>query len=120
MDFHMLQEKKYTFLGEEGHLEGQFKFSGLVRMASTMKGELTMGESSEENEGNHLTIERNGFFEGKMTCHHLDLYGEVWGEIHSTGRVVIHPTGRIQGKISAHQLVILPGAELDGEVHTNV
>ncbi|MBF0362276.1 MAG: polymer-forming cytoskeletal protein [Oligoflexia bacterium] len=108
-----IKEQNFSFLGVGAKLHGEFRLSGVVRVAAQMEGELFVESSGK------LIIERDGQFSGRLESDDIEIFGEVEGEIKSNGRVILRPCSKVNGKISCKDLVIYPGAILNIEGHTS-
>jgi len=110
----LLTLKKQTFshLGVGCKLTGDFFLSGVTKVASQISGTIQM------EEGSSLTIAHDGRFEGTIHCGNLDVFGQIHGEIFSTGRVTFHPCSKFEGKMLTKDLTVFPGAILDMEGNT--
>lgn len=101
----------YTFIGLGTQLQGNVIFKGDAKVAGSLKGEI-------RSETSPLSIEPTGRFEGTLYCHNLEVYGEVKGDIHSTGKVILYPSSQFEGQLQASQLVIHPGANVNMDAKT--
>lgn len=111
-EYIQLRQQDFSFLGKSSKIKGELYLSGTTHLASSIEGEIRMQEKSE------LTLEHESKVKGDIHCHNLEVYGEVQGNIYSTGLVTFHPTSRFSGKLSAQKLVIKPGADLNMDGHT--
>lgn len=106
-----LKNQTFSYVGRGGKQVGEFTFLGNTHLNSIIQGKITVeGDSL-------LTIEKFAEINGEIECHNLELFGVFSGEIHSSGKVVIHPTATVSGKIFAKNFSIFPGAvvNIDGE-----
>lgn len=104
--------QKFSLFGQGSRMSGTFKLLGHTRLWSHIEGEIQMQDDSD------LCIESEGRVEGTIVCGNLEIYGEVKGEIRSSGKLVIYPTARVQGQIQAANMVIHPGALVNMDGHT--
>lgn len=109
-----LDQQSFTFIGKETAIKGEFIFSGIVKVAGQIEGQVEMAGKGQ------LTLERTGKLEGSVSGHHIEIFGRFKGNLYSTGKVVIWPSAEVLGKIEAKSLVIYPGATLNIEGHTEV
>ncbi|ATH07540.1 hypothetical protein BIY24_06155 [Halobacteriovorax marinus] len=107
-----IEEQEFTLIGKKTRLSGVFNFNGLTHIAGIIEGDLNIKDKS------LLTIEESSEIEGKINCADLKIFGKVKGEIHSSGKVEIFPSGVIQGLIKSQNLVIHPGAIINIDGHT--
>lgn len=108
-DLITLKKQSFSHLGQGSRLTGEFFLSGVTKIASQMSGTIQM------EEGSSLTIAHEGNFQGTIHCGNLDIFGEVSGEIFSTGRVSFHPCSVFHGKLKSVGISIFPGAVVDME-----
>ena len=111
-EYIQLRQQDFSFFGKNAKIKGELHLSGTTHLASSVEGEIRMQEKSE------LILEHEANVKGDIYCHNLEVYGEVRGNINSTGLVTFHPTSRFSGKISAQKLMIKPGADLNMDGHT--
>jgi len=112
MDIVDIKSQKYSFLGENCLITGNLKLSGQTMISSSIDGDIMIEDKS------NLQIERSGFVKGSIYCHNLSIYGKVQGIIESTGKITIHSTAKVEGKITAECLKIYPGALVNIEGHS--
>lgn len=108
----MIQKQEFTYIGKATKLKGTFKFQGPTHLQGHINGDIIV-----EN-GANIVLEIGSLTEGTLQCFDLDIYGKFIGEIRSTGRVTIYPTGLFEGKILSKSLEILPGAVVNMSGHT--
>jgi cytoskeletal protein CcmA (bactofilin family) len=111
-EYIQLRQQDFSFFGKRAKIKGELYLSGTTHLASSVEGEIRMQDKSE------LTLEHEAIVKGDIHCHNLEVYGEVQGNIHSTGLVTFHPTSNFTGKVSSQKLIIKPGAELNMDGHT--
>lgn len=107
MDYINLESQDFSFLGKGSHLEGSFQLKGTTRLASFIEGSINMKDNAD------LFIETSGKIRGEIVCHNLEVYGEIEGVVRATGKVSLYPPARFSGEISAENLVIYPGAQVN-------
>jgi cytoskeletal protein CcmA (bactofilin family) len=66
--------------------------------------------------GNNLLIAEQGKIEAEIHISNVTIRGEVTGNIHASGRVVIEKTGRMRGDLDASRISIEDGAQFKGTV----
>jgi cytoskeletal protein CcmA (bactofilin family) len=108
-----IREQTFNFIGKNSHFKGHLTFEGQTRICGTIDGDVTI-----LNDG-QLIIEPTGKIKGKITGHHIEIYGEVEGEIQSSNKVIIKPASRVRGQINTETLTIMPGStvEIEGNTH---
>ncbi|WP_372654956.1 polymer-forming cytoskeletal protein [Halobacteriovorax sp.] len=107
-----IEEQEFTLIGKNTRLNGIFNFSGLTHIAGSLEGDVHIKDQS------LLTIEETSRIEGKINCADLKVFGTIKGEIISTGKVEIFPSGSLSGVIKSQHLVIHPGAIMNIDGHT--
>lgn len=65
-----------------------------------------------------IRIAENGAFAGKVSIDIAEIHGSFEGELTARSQLIIHATGRVQGKIRYGKLVIDEGGELCGDINT--
>lgn len=64
-----------------------------------------------------IRIAENGSFAGKVSIDIAEIHGSFEGELTARSQLIIHATGRVQGKIRYGKLVIDEGGELCGDIN---
>lgn len=64
-----------------------------------------------------IRIAENGAFAGKVSIDIAEIHGSFEGELTARSQLIIHATGRVQGKIRYGKLVIDEGGELCGDIN---
>ena len=62
-----------------------------------------------------LSIEQEARIKGIIKCADINIFGTFDGTIHATGRVTIHSSAIISGRIYANGLIVHPGSVLNIE-----
>jgi cytoskeletal protein CcmA (bactofilin family) len=65
---------------------------------------------------NDLLITEHGKTEAEIHIRNITIRGEVIGNIHASGRIVIEKTGRMRGDLAASVISIEDGAQFKGSV----
>lgn len=94
----------YNVLGAKSKLTGDLVLSGDAIITATIEGTLEMLD------GGKLILERGSFVKGKIKATHVEIFGEVEGEIECSGLVAIRSSAHVIGTIKSGRLVIYPGA----------
>jgi cytoskeletal protein CcmA (bactofilin family) len=66
--------------------------------------------------GSNLLVAEQGKIEAEIRIKNVTIRGEVAGNIHASGRVVIEKTGRMKGDLDASRISIEDGAQFKGTV----
>jgi cytoskeletal protein CcmA (bactofilin family) len=112
MSSNEIQLLNYSFLSESSTLRGEFDFSGDINIACFIQGKVTM-----LNNGT-LNLEPNGTIHGDIHGDSMVIKGEVKGQIHSAGKVVLKSSAKVEGSIQAQNLIVHPGAILSLSIKT--
>ncbi len=65
-----------------------------------------------------IRIAEKGAFTGKVSIDIAEIHGRFEGELTARSQLIIHATGRVNGKIRYGKLVVDEGGELCGDVNT--
>jgi cytoskeletal protein CcmA (bactofilin family) len=95
-------------MGPGAHYEGDLSFEGRVRV----DGHFTGRVYSEDL----LELGAEGVIEGDADVARAIIAGTVLGRLRVRERLVVHSTGRIEGKLDAGICELRPGAIVRGEV----
>ena len=106
-----IQEQNFSLVGKNSQFQGSFQFNGPTRLSGRLNGELVMNGEFD------LVIETEGFFEGTIRCHEVEIYGHFKGTLNSPQKVTIYPSAKVSGDIQTKNLIIHPGAlvNIDGK-----
>ncbi len=99
-----------SFLGEGTDINGEVKFSEIMRVDATISGTIT------SDMGSLLVMER-GRVKATVQAGTIEISGIVEGTITAKTSVKIHSTGRVYGDIFTPTLIIEHGAVFDGKCH---
>ena len=94
------------FLDEGAKVKGELHFSGTLRIDGRFCGTIT-------TEG-ILIIGEKAFVQGEIKAGEIEIAGRISGNVEVKRRAQIHPTGRLCGDITTPELIMTPGAILDG------
>lgn len=109
----MITNLDFTFIGKNSLLKGDFTFSSDTKISGRIEGNVTVLNNAK------LTLEIGSYFIGNLSADQIEIYGNFYGEISSTGNLVIFPTGNVEGKVMAKSIEVLPGANLNISGHTH-
>jgi cytoskeletal protein CcmA (bactofilin family) len=99
-----------SFLGEGTDINGEVKFSEIMRVDASISGTIT------SDSGSLLVMER-GRVKATVQAGSVEVSGIVEGTITAKTSVKIHSTGRVYGDIFTPALIIEHGAVFDGKCH---
>lgn len=94
------------FLDEGAKVKGELHFAGTLRIDGNFCGTIV-------TEG-ILIIGEKAFVQGDIKAGEIEISGRICGNVEAKRRAQIHPTGRLCGDITTPELVMTPGALLDG------
>ena len=108
-----LKNQEFTYLGKGSKITGDFHLKGMAYLAAELEGKIFMQANST------LTIERSGSFNGHIECEHIEIFGLFKGTLNARGKVIVHPSAKVDGRINARDLIIYPGADVNMDAQTN-
>lgn len=93
---------------------GDIESNGFFRIDGVVKGNISSPT--------RVVIGKKGVIKGFLQCDNADIEGKVDGEIKVAESLTLRATAFINGDISTSELVVEPGAELNGNcsMHANV
>jgi cytoskeletal protein CcmA (bactofilin family) len=98
-----------TILGAHTFFEGTIRAEGPLRIHGRVQGEIASSST--------VHIEAGGLAEARIEAAAVEIAGEVQGQVHASGRVVLASTSRVSGEVYAGTIVMSEGAVLDGALH---
>lgn len=99
-----------SFLGEGTDINGEVKFTEIMRVDASISGTITSDSGS-------LLIMEKGRVKATITAGIVEVSGIVEGTVTAKTSVKIHSTGRVYGDIYTPALIIEHGAVFDGKCH---
>jgi cytoskeletal protein CcmA (bactofilin family) len=99
-----------SFLGEGTDINGEVKFSEIMRVDASISGTITSDSGS-------LLVMEKGRIKATIQAGSVEVSGIVEGTITAKTSVKIHSTGRVYGDIYTPALIIEHGAVFDGKCH---
>jgi cytoskeletal protein CcmA (bactofilin family) len=101
-------EEPDTVIGEAVCFQGQLQFQRLLRIDGQFEGELTSGGS--------LIVGPKAMVRANLQLRAARIEGQVTGNIRVEERLELRSGCKVTGQISAPQLVVEEGAQIDGQV----
>src|SRR3954451_4963998 len=101
-------EQLETVIGRESAVQGTIRSEHSIRIQGGAQGEIECKRA--------VFVEEGARVSAKITASEVTISGELDGQVFSTGRVEIKPTGRVSGEVNAPSLVMLEGAFFDGQL----
>jgi cytoskeletal protein CcmA (bactofilin family) len=95
-------------LGSDAEVTGKLSFTTPTRIEGRLKGELRSSSV--------LVVGKEGVVHASVQADQLIVLGEIRGDVTASGRVEVHPGGRIVGDVHTGCLVVKEGAVLEGGV----
>jgi cytoskeletal protein CcmA (bactofilin family) len=99
-----------SFLGEGTDINGEVKFTEIMRVDAAISGTITSDHGS-------LLVMEKGRIKATIQAGTVEVSGIVEGTITARTAVRLHPTGRVYGDIYTPALIIEQGALFDGKCH---
>lgn len=109
MDIEDFKTTRFSVLGAGTKLVGELHFSGRTAISGEIEGHLIALP------GAQLIIEKTAHVRGSITGVDVEVHGTVEGKIVATGTLSLKPNCHVSGELTAGNLVIYPGAQLDSE-----
>jgi cytoskeletal protein CcmA (bactofilin family) len=88
-------------------IEGNFALDGPLVVEGEFRGAIECGAS--------VTVSEHGSVEAGIEGREVNIHGAVVGDITARREVVLHPTARVHGNLTAPSVVIERGAFFQGE-----
>jgi cytoskeletal protein CcmA (bactofilin family) len=95
-----------AFLGRNTSFEGKLGFEGMARLDGKFDGEIFSGDI--------LIVGETATVNAEISVSTLVIDGNVSGNVSAAGKIEIHSTGKLYGKITTPTLVIEEGGLFDG------
>lgn len=89
------------------------KLKGEIGSCDTLTVE---GEVEAHLKARQIVVANGGAFTGRAEVSEAEISGRFEGTLHTTGKLIVRRTGRVNGQILYGQLEIEPGGELRGRV----
>jgi len=99
-----------TLLAEGAHLEGTLEAAQDVRVAGRVVGRVRAG--------GRIIVAGGGHVEGDLEAVSAEIAGTVIGDVAVSERLVLRPTARLEGHVTAGRLIVEEGAVFNGECRT--
>lgn len=96
-----------TLIGQGTEMEGLIKCEASMRIEGKFKGEIeTLGD---------VTIGESGTATSNIVARDVIIAGKVFGDVTTKGKLTITRTGHLNGNYFGHTLIIMEGADFNGE-----
>lgn len=97
-----------SFIDEGMVITAKVSGKGDLRIRGCLEGDLDLDQ-------NKVTIEPGGFMEGNAKVRNAHIAGEFRGSLTAIGQVTVVASGVINGKVTASNMDIQEGANVEGE-----
>lgn len=101
-----------TLIGSQVVIRGDLQFSGGLYIEGKVYGKVIAGEGADSL----LTLAPGGLIEGAIQAPKAVISGQLLGDLHSSERVELTETARIQGNVHYRLLEITAGAAVSGQL----
>ena len=101
-----------TLIGPQVVIRGDLQFSGGLYIEGKVFGKVI----AEEGADSLLTLAAGGVIEGVIQAPKAVISGQLLGDLHSSERVELTETARIQGNVHYRLLEITAGAAVSGQL----
>jgi len=108
-DHPLENSEKTARLGPTFLFQGELTGKEDLMVQGQFQGKISLPE-------NDLLITEQAKIEAEIQIRNITVRGEVIGNIHASGRIVIEKTGRMKGDLSASLISIEDGAQFKGSV----
>jgi cytoskeletal protein CcmA (bactofilin family) len=112
MNINDFKNIKFTVLGAQSKLSGEFEFMGDLTICSQVEGKIRMLDEGK------VVIERNGYVNGTLICDSVEIFGHFQGTIQAKNQVIVRPNGQLNGELLSGHISVHPGAIVNMEAHT--
>ncbi len=109
---HVPNDRIDSLIGQASSVTGDLHFSGGLRIDGTVAGNVL----AQDEKSGMLVVSENARIEGKVSCTHLILNGEIVGPIEVSQYVELQPKARVHGDLHYKTLEMHPGARVDGRL----
>ena len=112
LDKGKIQAKLDTMVGVNTELKGDIKFSGLLVVDGTIKGNVAADGESESV----LHLNEGGCIEGEVCVPNLRINGKVVGDVYACDRAELVNSACIKGSVYYNLLEMAMGAQINGNL----
>ncbi len=100
-----------TLIGKATTLEGDIRFSGVLKVDGTILGNL-----SADDTGSVLILDDDGEIEGEVRVPTMILNGTIKGNVFSSEKIDLYPKAQIMGDVHYNLLEMEVGAQVNGRM----
>lgn len=99
-----------ALLGRGARYSGEMSFEGRVRVDGSFTGRIFTEDV--------LEVGESGVVDGQVDAATLIVAGVARGDVRARDRLVLQPTGRLEGKVDARVLEVRPGGRILAQVRS--
>ena len=99
--------KLQSFLGTQSELQGDLRIKGILRLDGAVAGKI---------EADQVILSETAFIKGEILAKKIIVGGVVEGTLRAADFLEISPSGRVNGDIFSNKLVVLEGAQFNGQI----
>ena len=96
-----------TLIGQGTTIEGSIQTEANIRVEGVFKGSIISSGD--------IIIGEYGIAESEIQCSNMTIAGKVVGDISVTGRLIVTPSGHLQGNAIVKSIIIHEGGTLNGQ-----
>lgn len=113
-DQHVSPDIVQCMIGKGVTLRGDMDFSGGLHV----DGDIT-GNIEGHSERSRLTLSREGSITGNINVAEAEINGNIVGDVHASGTVILHPQSHVTGNVYYGKIEIRSGARISGKLIAN-
>lgn len=101
-----------TLIGKQTEIQGDVTFSGGLHVDGTIRGSV----QGSPNQAAALSVSESGAIHGNVIVPNVILNGSIWGDVHTSERIVLGAKARVNGDVYYRVLEIQAGAQINGKL----
>ena len=113
-DQHVSPDVVQCMIGKGVNLRGDMDFSGGLHVDGNITGNI-----DGHNERSRLTLSREGSITGDIKVAEAEINGNIVGDVHASGTVILHPQSHVTGNVYYGKIEIRSGARISGKLIAN-
>lgn len=96
-----------TVIGSNITVDGEITGDDTLLVQGTIKGKVSVDQ---------VVVEADGLVDAEVEARHLEVSGQLTGNVVATDRVDIRPEGRVTGNLRSPRIQIAEGARFKGHI----
>jgi cytoskeletal protein CcmA (bactofilin family) len=96
-----------TVIGSNITVDGEITGDDTLLVQGTIKGKVSVDQ---------VVVEADGLVDAEVEVRHLEVSGQLTGNVVATDRVDIRPEGRVTGNLRSPRIQIAEGARFKGHI----